>query len=126
MRLYILLFLLVLFTGCSTLKDASEGRGTGKQQNYAHGYDKVWDAAVKAVNESKLDLIAKDKEEGKILAQKGISVLSYGENVAVFVEPAEQENNTTVEVVSKRALQTNITAKNWSNYILAKIQELLK
>jgi hypothetical protein len=80
---------------------------------------------VAVITESKLDLVSKDKEDGKILAQKGMSAFSYGENVAVFVD-AISESSSKVEVVSKRALQTNIVAKNWSNHILSGVEEKIK
>jgi len=125
MKLISIILTLIFVTGCTTLKDASEARGTGKQEVYNYTYDEVWDAAVGVVTESKLDLVAKDKEDGKILAQQGMSAFSYGENVAVFVEKSS-EVETKVEVVSKRALQTNVVAKDWSSYILTKIREALK
>jgi hypothetical protein len=114
-----------LIAGCTTLKDASDARGTGKSQVYEAEYDVVWDAVVAVITESKLDLVSKDKEDGKILAQKGMSAFSYGENVAVFVD-AISESSSKVEVVSKRALQTNIVAKNWSNHILTGVEEKIK
>jgi uncharacterized protein YceK len=125
MKNILIIITISLFAGCTTLQDASEGKGKGKSESYNYSYDKVWDAAIKVVDESKLDLISKDKEEGKILAQKGMSVFSYGENVAIFVSTKDEEN-TAVEVVSKRALATNVVAKNWSNYILTKIREMLE
>lgn len=125
MKKIFVLAMLVVVTGCTTLKDAQSAKGTGEFRSYPHSYDRVWGAARQVVDSSKLDLIAADKEGGQILAQKGMSAFSYGENVAVFVEP-EGVDSTKVEVVSKRALQTNITAKNWSSYILDKISEMLQ
>lgn len=119
------LIAICFFAGCTTLQDASNAQGKGKTETYNAPYDKVWNTAIKVVDDSKLDLVSKDKEEGKILAQKGLSAFSYGENVAVFVS-SENTETTSVEVVSKRALATNVTAKNWSSYILKKISEMLE
>lgn len=113
---------LMLISGCTTLKDADNARGTGVQASYAKPYDEVWNKTIDIINESKLDLISKDKEDGKMLAQKGMSALSYGENVAVFLEK-KSESATQVEVVSKRTLAANITAKNWGSYIHTKLKE---
>lgn len=125
MKYLILAVSLLVGSGCTTLQDAKSARGTGKSENYQHSYDKVWDASIEVVQQSNLDLVAQNKEQGEILAQKGMSAFSYGENVAVFVE-AVSPSETKVEVVSKRALETNIVAKNWSNYFLTKIRELLE
>jgi hypothetical protein len=125
MKYLVIVASLLTFTGCTTLQDAKNARGTGKFENYSSSFDNVWDASISVVEESKLDLVSQNKEQGEILAQKGMSAFSYGENVAVFVEEVTP-NETKVEVVSKRALETNIVAKNWSNYILTKIRELLE
>lgn len=115
---------LTLLCGCATLKDAGKARGTGVKQKYEHPYDLVWAKVVGVINESTLDLVSKDKKEGKILAQKGMSAFSYGENVAVFIE-RDDKSSSIVEVVSKRALATNITARNWASYIHEKLKESL-
>lgn len=125
MKYLIIAASLLFFASCTTLQDAKNARGTGKSENYNHSYEKVWDTSIKVVEESKLDLVAQNKDQGEILAQKGMSAFSYGENVAVFVEEVSP-NETKVEVVSKRALETNVVAKNWSNYILNKIREMLE
>lgn len=125
MRLISIAIATVIFTGCATLKDAGEAKGSGKSVAYDAPFDTTWDSVVLVVEESKLDLVAKDKEEGKVLAQKGMSAFSYGENVAIFVDPKD-ENSTFVEVVSKRSLATNITAKDWSGYIHRELSKKLK
>lgn len=125
MRLMVMATVMAFATGCATLKDASDAKGSGKTVTYNAPFDMTWDAVLQVVEESKLDLIAKDKEDGKILAQKGVSAFSYGENVAIFVEPKD-DASTVVEVISKRALSTNLTARNWGGYIHEEISKKLK
>lgn len=122
-----LFFIIPLFfiCSCATLKDAKEDRGKGQVEIYQENTKVVWDATVKIVEESDLDLISKDIEDGLILGQRGMSAFSYGENVAIFINPKD-EKSTNVEVVSKRALATNITAKNWASYIHEKLKEFFK
>lgn len=124
MKIIAILLCISLFSGCTTIQDAKSSRGSGKFETYAYDYNQVWEASVSVVEKSKLDLISQNKKDGEILAQKGMSAFSYGENVAVFLDQVS-EKSTKVEVVSKRALQTTIVAKNWSNYILENIKELL-
>ncbi|HTF94653.1 MAG TPA: hypothetical protein VL995_00840 [Cellvibrio sp.] len=125
MRKLIAALSIFVLAGCSTLKDAQDAKGTGVQQTYNKPYDVVWAKTVEVVQESKLELVAKDKEGGSILAQKSMSAFSYGENVAVYVEK-KSDSVTVVEVVSKRALATNITARNWSSYIHEELGKKLK
>ena len=120
-----LIALAVMQTGCSTLADAKAGRGTGRSRVYDHGFDEVWDAAVEVIFDTSLDLVSEDKANGTILAQRGMTGFSYGEDVAVFVEEFNGEVRTRVEVVSKRALATNITAPNWEPRILRALDRKL-
>lgn len=48
---------------------------------------------IEVVKSSGLDFVSDSKEKGSILAQQGISALSYGENVAVFVEKVNETKN---------------------------------
>ncbi|GAC1527841.1 MAG: hypothetical protein NVS3B11_28560 [Collimonas sp.] len=50
-----------------------------------------------------------------------MSAFSYGENVAMFVEPSGSKDKTKVEVVSKKTLATNVFATNWETVILDKL-----
>ena len=122
---FALVSLSVLFTGCSTMADAKAGKGTGVTQTFAAKPERVWQVLPVAVKNAGLDYVAGSREEGYALAQRGISAFSYGENVAIFIEPALAES-TKVEVVSKKAMATNIFAPEWSKAIFEKITELLK
>ena len=65
-----------------------------------------------------------NREDGYILAAKGVSAFSAAENVAVFVEKVYDER-TRVEVVSKKTVPTHIFAGNWEKPILDKLSEML-
>lgn len=115
-----------LASGCTTLADAQAAKGTGKYRTYNKDFNTVWNTTLEVVKESGLDLVTDNKEKGNILAQGAMSAFSYGENVAIFIEPIEPKVTTRVEVVNKRALATNITATNWSTVLLNAIDEKLK
>jgi hypothetical protein len=117
--------LLLSAAGCSTLDDARTAKGSGRTREYNAPFDTVWDTAEQAVHDMGLQIPSQNKEEGYILAQKGITAFSYGENVAVFVEKVDDQH-TKVEVVSKKAVATNIFAWNWEKPILDRISELLE
>lgn len=115
----------LLVSACATLADAEAAKGTGPARIYNQPYDVVWDATIKSIKSSHLDLVVQNKQEGKILAQRGMTLLSYGENVAIFVQRTANKK-TRVEVENKRALATNITAKNWANYIFDDLDKRLQ
>ena len=117
---------MVLFsTGCSTMADAKAGKGTGTSQTFAAASDRVWQVLPSAVKSAGLDYVSGNKEDGYALAQRGLSLFSYGENVAIFIDKPTTES-TKVEVVSKKAMATNIFAPDWARPILDKIAEMLK
>lgn len=115
-----------LTAGCSNLADARNAKGTGVSREYAATFDKTWNAIPKVLDEVSLPLAGENREKGYFLAQRGLTPFSYGENVAIFVETVANSMKTRVEVVSKKAMATNIFAPNWSNDILEKLAEKLK
>lgn len=114
-----------LNTGCSTLADAKAAKGTGTTKVYDKSYDVVWNAVIKAVNSTDLALVSDSKETGLILAQRGMTAFSHGENVAIFVEKIYGKVSTRVEVVNKRAIATNITAADWESRIIEALDKQL-
>lgn len=60
-----------------------------------------------------------------ILVQRGITALSYGENVAIFVD-AQSANRTRVEIVSKKAMATTIFAPDRAPEVLDKLGQKLR
>lgn len=114
-----------IITGCATLADAKAAKGSGTFKVYDKEYNVVWEATIDSIKELGLDLVSDSKDNGTILAQRGMTAFSYGENVAVFVEAVNGQVKTRVEVVNKRALATNITAANWEHRIFSKLDEKL-
>jgi len=112
-----------LGSGCRTLADAQAAKGTGSFRVYDKPYDAVWNAVIETVKSSGLALVSESKEKGSILAQRGISVVSVGENVAIYVEDAG--GKTRVEVISKRAVATQWLAPNWETRILEALDKRL-
>ena len=120
------IFSLLLLQGCATMADSVAAKGTGEYRVYENSFDEVWEATIDVVTGTKLSLVTKNKQTGQILAQKGISALSYGENVAIFVEREGSDVRTRVEVVSKKAMATNVFATNWEQRIFEKLDLRLK
>jgi hypothetical protein len=123
-KLILIPLILLAVSGCTTLADSIAAKGTGKSKIYESSKEKAWPVVVNAVKNSNLDLISESKDSGMILAQRGITAFSYGENVAIFVED-KSENTCQIEVVSKKAMQTNIFAPDWSTTIFKNIDKEL-
>jgi hypothetical protein len=111
--------------GCTTLGDVVAAKGTGSTRIYDKPYDVVWAATVDTIKSSSLlGIVSENKTQGVILAQRGASVSSLGENVAVFIE-AKGDNRTSVEVVSKRAMILSIFVADWEHNILSELDRRL-
>ena len=113
-------------SGCTTLADAKLARGTGESRLYPVSANEIWSILPEAVRVAGLDYVDGNRQEGYALAQHSMNLLTYGENVAIFVESGNDVSTTRVEVVSKRALATNITASNWEETILDGLGRALK
>ena len=117
--------MVLVSTGCSTMADAKAAKGRGTSQTFAVASDRVWQVLPAAVKSAGLDYVAGNKDEGYALAQRGLTVLSSGENVAIFIDKPTSES-TTVEVVTKKTLATDIFAPDWARPILDNIAGMLK
>lgn len=116
---------IAFMSGCSTLADARSAKGSGLSREYSASMDQVWKAIPAVLAELSLPMVGDNRQEGYILAQRGVTALSYGENVAIFVESVNGVTRTRVEVVSKKTMATNVFAPDWSKEILDKLGEKL-
>lgn len=103
--------------GCTTLADVREARGEGTARFYQQPVEKVWGVVPNALNDVDLAVAGTDAEQGYYLAQRGATLMSRGENVAVFVDTVG-EKMTKVEVVSKARDKGNLTATNFETIVL--------
>lgn len=120
-----LLAVCLLFTGCQTMADARAAKGQGESRVFNVPFEAVWNVAPQALESLGLPIAGTNREEGYVLAENGPSAFSWGERIAVFVTHSS-DAQTRVEVVSKRAIQTNVFATDWGPKVLDQIGELLK
>lgn len=114
-----------LLTGCNTIADAQKARGTGAKVSYAASFEEIWAALPTAVTEAGLEFISANRDDRSVLAQRGITAFSYGENVAIFVTPLQPQKQE-VEVVSKKSMATNVFAPDWAKPIFAELDKKFK
>ena len=121
------LFLLasLLLTGCSTMADAVQARGTGTKVIYQASFADIWAALPQVVTDAGLKFVSANPADRSVLAQRGMTAFSYGENVAIFVEKIEP-SGSSVEVVSKKAVATTIFAPDWAKPIFEQLDKKFK
>lgn len=111
-----------IFAGCATMSDAVQSRGTGAKVTYQASFDDVWAAMPDVVKAAGLHFVSANRDERTVLAQRGMTAFSYGENVAIFVEKVE-ETKSSVEVISKKAMATNVFAPDWARPIFEQLDK---
>ena len=107
------------------MADAVQALGTGVKVTYQASFDDIWKAMPEAINAAGLKFVSANLADRSILAQRGITAFSYGENVAIFVETIEAAKSS-VEVVSMKAMTTNIFAPDWAKPIFEELDKRFK
>ena len=120
---FLLLVGMGLLSGCATLADARMAKGTGPYRVYDVPADKVWSAMPDVIRNVGLSYVGENRQEGYVLAQRGITLWSYGENVSIFITSLEAQK-IRVEIVSKKSLETNIFAPNWADKLFKALDSL--
>lgn len=114
------------FTGCATTSSAQADRGKGVIVSYAAPFDQIWAALPDILKDLGLRAGSANEKDGVILVEQGASAWSWGERVAIFVERIGTQGNSRVEVVSKDALGTTLTATDWAKQIHARLASRFK
>ncbi len=126
-RSALLVLAVTLLAACSTLEDARTAQGTGPTRTYETDSDRVWQVMPDVVRGLSLTYAGDNRQEGYVLAQHGVSMFSYGEEVAIFIAPVPgPPPRTRVEVVTKRRMSTNVFAPDWGGRILDRLSERLR
>ena len=111
--------------GCTSLNTAEKAQGSGEQVVYKAPFDEVWAAMPEVITNAGLQFVSANNDKHVFLAEHGVSGWSWGENVAIFVGKIESEK-TSVEVITKRKLVTNITAQDWDGPIFIQLDRKFK
>ncbi len=79
-------------------------------------------AAAKAGN---LEVVEDDRAAGRMVLAHGVTALSWGEKIAVFLTPAGPDS-TRVEIVSKPVMSTLNYPPDWPKILHDQIAKELK
>ncbi|HHH43772.1 MAG TPA: hypothetical protein ENK49_06515 [Gammaproteobacteria bacterium] len=121
-----LVLVILLQAGCATVKDAEAKRGTGRVEVYDLPQQTVWNRMLEVLGTTSLEIVSKDESEGKILARRKLTWFSFGENVAIYVEPMNGGASTRVEVVNVKRVESNKNSLDWETRIFTKLDRALK
>ena len=121
MRALGLLLVLALLPGCASTDIVRDARGEGVTRTYAHPYDRAYDAVLSAARKKELEIVESDKAKGRILLSHGVTALSWGERIAVFLKPAAGGGRTDVEIVSKPVMSPLNFPPDWPKLLFEQI-----
>lgn len=120
----IVILALLTIQGCATIDSVRPGAGA-KFNITNRKYSEVWNAAIRTVTRS-LTIVQQNKSIGVIKAEKGAGLSTWGEVVGVFIKPASDSNEYSIEVVSEKRSRHQITGQNWEQTIVSGIKAELE
>jgi hypothetical protein len=121
-----IIFAVLFQPGCATVSDAESARGTGEARVYPRTKELVWDVVMDILGTTSLKIVAEDRDKGVVLAKRGVTGFSYGEKVAIFVDPINEGSETRVELVNRRVVESNTDAADWASIIFNRLDRVLK
>lgn len=121
-----IVFAILLQSGCATVKDAEAKRGSGRVEVYNLPKQTVWNGMLKVLGTTSLNIVSKDENEGVILARRKLTWFSFGENVAIYIEPVNDNASTQVEVVNVKRVESNTNTLDWETRIFTKLNRELR
>lgn len=110
----------LLMCGCASTETVKESKGQGVTRVYPYASENVFNATLAAARDKKLDVVESDRQGGRLILAKGVTWLSWGERIAVFIKPVAS-NSTEVEIVSKPVLSPLNFPPDWQQILLDQI-----
>lgn len=123
-----IVFLGVLLGGCAspkTVQEVKAAQGQGVTRVYQAGSAQVHAAVLAAAKAKGLEVVEDDPAKGRVILSHGVTALSWGEKIAVFLKPSGA-NATQVEVVSKPVMETLNYPPDWPKIMLDQVGVELK
>ena len=115
----------LIVSACASTETVKEAQGQGATRIYAYAYEPVYNAVLAAAKTKDLEVVENDKANGRLILSHGVTPLSWGERIAVFLKPAAG-NSTQVEIISKPVLAPLNFPPDWQNILLDQIDAELR
>ncbi len=105
-QLLMMLFVIVLISGCATMSDVAGSKDSGTSAVYPVTADQAWDIAKTVFRWEGADAIEEHRNDGYMLTSSGMNMVSYGAVMGAWIDPIDKDK-TKVTVVTKRRLSLN-------------------
>lgn len=116
--------LAALSAGCASTETVKDAKGQGERRVYQYNYERVFDATLAAAKAKDLEVIETDRTSGRIILSHGVTLLSWGERIAIFLNRTDKA--TEVEIVSKPVLAPLNFPPDWQKILLDQIDVQLQ
>jgi hypothetical protein len=118
---------LCLLTACTSIEmlKVSVSRGEGSKRLYDDPFNKVYSATLSTVRKQKLEILESNESEGRVILSHGLSLMSWGEGIVVFVTRVS-DGATEVEVVVKPVTGPWGFPPHWDYLLFIGIDEELR
>jgi len=123
--LQIITFVALIVSGCASTETVKEAKGEGASHTYPYAYEAVYNATLSAAKTKNLEVVENDKINGRLILSHGVTLLSWGERIAVFVKPLAT-SSTEVEIVSKPVLSPLNFPPDWQQILFEQIDVELR
>lgn len=117
---------MLFLNGFVTITDSISAKNIEQFKVYEKSYDTVWNAVLEVVRTSDLQMVSESSGSGQIVARERADALTYGGDVAIFVEKQENEARVKVEIDSSSATTTFLSDQSWGAYILGELDTKLR
>lgn len=109
MKIHIISFSLVAVAGmgCRSMESVTHAKNEGISMVYPVSRDRAWEVAKRVLIQEGCGGIDERKEEGAMFTSTGMTALTYGTYIGVWVEPIDRESSK-VTVCTKRKVAANI------------------
>ncbi len=94
--------------GCATMPDPMKAKDDGTSAVYAVSEADAWGIATAVLRQEGADAIEEHKDEGYLTASAGMSLITFGTYMAVWIEPI-QARETRVTILTKRKFAIDTT-----------------
>lgn len=115
----------IMLVGCASTETVRESKEEATKKVYSATVDNVYAAALRAAASEKLQVVATDKEAGRIDLSHGVTLWSWGERISIFVTKVSA-SETEVAIVSKPVLAPLNFPPDWENRLFNSIEWELK
>lgn len=111
----------LLASGCASTQTVKEAKGQGVTYTYPFDYEAVYNATLAAAKFKNLEVVEQDKTRGQLILSHGVTPLSWGERIAVFVKPLSA-SRTEEEIISKPVLAPLNFPPDWQQILFNEIE----